>query len=88
MMGRLDRILVGAVARLPFRVQTKLLMAFLAAVVSTSTPQPTYLDTLEVRITNLNVVVTDPAVLWDMDTCEDYERLKRDCARPGRGSRP
>jgi signal transduction histidine kinase/DNA-binding response OmpR family regulator len=32
MMGRLDRAMVGAVARLPFRVQTKLLMAFLAIV--------------------------------------------------------
>jgi signal transduction histidine kinase/CheY-like chemotaxis protein len=32
MMGRLDRLMVGAVARLPFRVQTKLLMAFLAIV--------------------------------------------------------
>ena len=30
MMGRLDRMMVGAVARLPFRVQTKLLAAFLA----------------------------------------------------------
>ncbi len=35
------------------------LMAILAAVVNTATPQPTYLDTLEVRITNLDVVVTD-----------------------------
>jgi signal transduction histidine kinase/DNA-binding response OmpR family regulator len=32
MMGRLDRLMVGAVARLPFRVQTKLLLAFLAIV--------------------------------------------------------
>jgi signal transduction histidine kinase/DNA-binding response OmpR family regulator len=30
MMRRLDRMMVGAVARLPFRVQTKLLAAFLA----------------------------------------------------------
>jgi signal transduction histidine kinase/DNA-binding response OmpR family regulator len=30
MMGRLDRLMVGTVARLPFRVQTKLLAAFLA----------------------------------------------------------
>ena len=30
MIGRLDRLLVGAVARMPFRVQTKLLAAFLA----------------------------------------------------------
>jgi signal transduction histidine kinase/CheY-like chemotaxis protein len=30
MMRRLDRLMVGAVARLPFRVQTKLLSAFLA----------------------------------------------------------
>jgi VWFA-related protein len=37
----------------------RLLMAVLAAAVAASTPQPTYLDTLEVRITNLDVVVTD-----------------------------
>ena len=37
----------------------RFLMAILAAAVAASTPQPTYLDTLEVRITNLDVVVTD-----------------------------
>jgi VWFA-related protein len=40
----------------------RFLLAILAAAVSASTPQtpqPTYLDTLEVRITNLDVVVTD-----------------------------
>jgi VWFA-related protein len=40
----------------------RFLMAILAATVVASTPQtpqPTYLDTLEVRITNLDVVVTD-----------------------------
>lgn len=39
-----------------------LLMTALLAAVATSppsTPQPTYLDTLEVRVTNLDVVVTD-----------------------------